>query len=95
MLKAQREGETITVVSDDGNAENVALGEAIDLQAPHLLADYEATDTDGNGELHWTVRKEDWRSLIDVLEATEGVNPNELDEAIEIVAAAVKESGDE
>lgn len=92
MLKVEREGETITVISDDANAENVALGEALDQAAPHLLADYEDTETDGDGKLHWTVRKADWRSLAEAIEAMEGVNPTEQDEAVEAIMVAVRET---
>lgn len=98
MIRVEQEGETITVISDDANAENAALGDAVDECAPHLLADFEGTDADGDGELHWKVRKADWNSLLEVLEtaaASGFLNPEEAELAAERVALAIKESGDQ
>jgi hypothetical protein len=96
MLKVEHEGETMTVVSDDANAENAALSEAIDLAAPHLLKSYDEAPYD-NGELRWKVGAEDWQSLIEALAALEGgetiLDPTEVDEAIEVVEVALKQRG--
>lgn len=96
MLKVEHEGETMTVVSDDANAENVALSEAIDLAAPHLLKSYNDAPYDGR-ELRWKVGVADWQGLIEALAALEGgdamVDPTEVDEAIELVEAALKQRG--
>jgi hypothetical protein len=92
VLKVEREGDVFTVISDDENAENVAIGEALENAAPHLLESYEATDTDGDGTLRWPVRKEDWRSLAEAIEIIEGVNPEEQDQAATQIMLAVQES---
>lgn len=92
MLKVEHDGETMTVVSDDANAENVALSEAIDLAAPHLLKSYDEAPFDGN-ELRWKVGVADWPSLIEALAALEeaDLDPTEVDEAITVVETAQKQ----
>lgn len=92
MLRIEQVGEIITVISDDENAENAALAEALEHAAPHLLESFESTDTDGSGGLRWAVRHADWRSLAESIEMMEGVNPYEQDEATTKIMLAVEET---
>jgi hypothetical protein len=95
MIAVDRTGEDeFTVVTDDLNAENAALEEAIEDTAPHLLADYAATQVGPDGKLMWTVERAEWVSLleiIDALAASGNVNPAELDEMEEKVELGKKE----
>lgn len=92
MLRVEQVGEVITVISDDENAENAALAEALGHAAPHLLESYESTDTDGSGGLRWPVRHADWRSLAEAIEMMEGIDPYEQDEAATKIMLAVQET---
>jgi hypothetical protein len=93
MLKVVRDERSFVLESDDANAENLALQEAIEMAAPHLTADFESTSPDADGVLRWRVQREDWEALVEVLEALtfEDVNPEEVGEAIALVEAAAKE----
>lgn len=91
MLKAELEGDIITIVTDDRLAENAALADAINDAAPHLLESFEATGME-DGELRWKVERDEWPSLVEVLDALlasgEGHDYTEVEEAIEIVERA-------
>lgn len=94
MLKVTRDERSFIVESDDANAENAALEDAIGMAAPQLANDFESTPTDADGVLRWRVQREEWQSLIEVLEAMqmEGTtNPDELEEAIQEIDKATKE----
>ena len=94
MISVTRDERSFIVASDDANAENLALEEAVEMAAPHLLADFQATQVDNDGLLRWRVQREDWGSLLEILEALgvgDGINPDEVGAAIEEVEAATKE----
>ena len=93
MLKAVRDERSFIVESDDANAENLALDEAINMAAPHLYNEFHALAPEVDGVLRWRVQREDWEALLEVLEALsfEEVNPEEVDEMMEEISAAVKE----
>lgn len=84
MLKVEPiEGQSaVHVVSDDADAENAALNDAVELAAPHLHADFAGTEVDDEGLLKWRVQSSEYDSLLEVLDALAGdVNQYELDEA--------------
>lgn len=94
MLKVTRDERSFIVESDDANAENAGLEDAIGMAAPQLANDFEATPIDGDGMLRWRVQREDWQSLLEALEAMQmegAADPAELDEAIEQIEKATKE----
>lgn len=92
MVKVEEiEGQdAVYVVTDDANAENAALDEAVDLAAPHLHEDFTNTDY-ADGELRWRVGRSDYSALLEVLDSLEGCNPEEVDEAITLVETLVKD----
>lgn len=91
MLRAEHDGDVITIITDDAQAENAVLGEAIDTAAPHLLESFEATAF-ADGELRWKVERADWPSLSEVLEAllASGDIPDfeSIEDAMELVDRA-------
>lgn len=90
-LRVERDERTITVISDDRNAENALLGEAIEVAAPHLATAYNETPTADDGELRFSVEPDDWQSLLEVLEAMEAEYPEAAGTAIEQVESWVRE----
>lgn len=92
MLKIEEiEGaEALYVVTDDENAENAALDEAIMEMAPHLHEDYIKTDVE-YGVLKWRVQRSEYNSLLEVLDALEGIDPDDVLGATLLVDAKAKE----
>lgn len=88
MLRIDKEDDTITFVSDDADGENMALQDAIAEAAPHLLDDFEGTDVGDDGLLKFGVQRDDWSSVLEVMDALspviqlEGVSDEEIDRAI-------------
>lgn len=94
MIEVERDERSFIVKSDDQNAENLALDSAVQVAAPHLAADFQSTQVDDDGWLRWRVQREDWESLIEVLEALgteDGINPEETDAAVTEIEEALKE----
>lgn len=92
MLSIIRSDDTLTLVSDDKNAENASLGEALEAVAPHLLPDYLEADVGEDGLLRLGVGRDDWESLADVIEelgAMGSTNPEELDAIENVVHEAI------
>lgn len=83
--------ESLNVISDDANAENAALDEAIMDAAPHLHADFVALELTDKGLLVWRVERSEYDSLLEVLDALDGVNPDDIENAMEIVEQKRKE----
>lgn len=83
--------DAVNVISDDAYAENVALDDAIMNAAPHLHPDFTAIEINDEGELVWRVERSEYDSLLEVLDAIEGVNPEEVDAALLIVEEEKKE----
>lgn len=95
MLKTEHEGEVITLISDDANAENAAIGEAVDKAAPHLLAVYDEIPVDDEGTLRWKFPVNEWTSLMEILDDLsnrDGVNPDEANDAYEVVEDAYEKA---
>lgn len=65
----RKDPETFTLVSDDQNAENIGLGEALDMAAPHLLKQFDDTEVDVDGNLSMDFPKDEWATLMEVIEA--------------------------
>lgn len=82
--------DALFVVSDDANTENVALEEAIKDYAPHLYNDFHNTGVE-DGVLKWRVQAADYYSLLEVLDALDGVDPDELNAALMHVEAKAEE----
>lgn len=82
MLSITRNDDTLILLSDDENAENGFLEEAIDAAAPHLGERFEETKVGEDGLLRFSVGREDWESLADAIEELScmaaSVNPEEL-----------------
>lgn len=68
--------DTFTLTSDDKNAENAALGEAIDQAAPHLLKQFDETEADDDGQLILSFPREEWSSLLEILDS---LDPDDVD----------------
>lgn len=85
--------DTFTLVSDDRNAENVLIGDAISECLPHLLPDFEDSPTDDEGLLRFAVKREDWAGLSDALShlGIEGMVQG-ADEAEELVEIALRDA---
>lgn len=92
MVKVEQiEGQdAVYVVSDDANGENMALDEAVDMAAPHLHEEFTGTDY-VDGELRWRVGRSDYGALLEVFDTLDGVNPEEVDEAVTLLETLVKE----
>lgn len=86
MLKIEEiEGQdAVYVVSDDGNAENANLSDAVELAAPHLVDEFNGTPVE-NGLLKWRVPHAEYDSLLEVFDALEGCDPNEVDAASTLI----------
>ncbi len=95
MLTLMRSDDTLTLVSDDRNGENMHLQEAILASAPHLSRAFMDTATDDDGRLRFVVGKDDWEALADVIEELScmsvGVNPAELASIEEALQSALNE----
>lgn len=89
-LRVERDERNITIISDDRNAENAALGEALGVTAPHLLPAFDDAPFE-DGELRFIVHQDDWQSLLEALEAMDGEAPGITGASIEQVEAWVKE----
>ena len=83
-LRVERNERTITVISDDKNAENALLGEALSAAAPQLLPAFDEAPFE-NGELRLDVGYEDWGSLLEALEAMDSDNPGVTGECVDQV----------
>jgi hypothetical protein len=79
--------ETFTFVSDDANAENAVLGDAVSEAAPHLLSSYGQTEVGDDGLLRWEVGAEEWPSLLEIIDIIDA----DLPDAYEEVEEAIKE----
>lgn len=93
MLRAERDERTITIISDDANAENAALGDAIESAAPELVAGFNGTPV-VDGELRFQVDQADWLSLMEALETlgmSGDVDPEEAEAAYDLVETACRE----
>lgn len=91
MLTIERTAdEILTLVSDDANAENIALSVAVEAAAPHWLKSWNETLVDDEGMLRYAVHRDEWWSLIEVLETLEpGVWDEQVEEALTRVELAV------
>jgi hypothetical protein len=87
------EGEdAVVVISDDANAENAALDDAVNAMAPHLYDDFSGTGLDAENMLRWRVERSEYSSLLEVLEGLEdGPDPGEVEEAINFMEIKSKE----
>lgn len=96
MLTITRDGDdTFVLVSDDKNAENITLTEAIEVAAPQLLEAWEDTPAADDGLIRFRVIKADWEGLRDVLEelgSLDGINPEELAAIEDAVNLALDEA---
>lgn len=93
MLKVEAiEGrDALMVISDDANAENMALNDAVELVAPHLHQDFSNVEVDENGLLQWRVERAEWDSLLEVLDSLEDIDPDEQGAAALFVEGKTKE----
>lgn len=95
MLKVERDdAETMVLVSDDANAENAAIQEAVEEGAPHLLENFESCEVGDDGLLRWKLPAPEWSSLMEVLDLLSNsltVNPEDANAAFDVVEAAHQE----
>lgn len=100
MLDLQRTDDgTFTFVSDDANAENAVLGDAIEEAAPQFSDDFSATSPGTDGMLRFDFTHDHWEPLADVIEALAlGEMPpasmEDLDRWEQMVKAAREEIGE-
>lgn len=71
MLRIDKQDDTITFVSDDKAAENQYLQDAIEEGAPHLLDAYEKTEVGDDGLLKFSVARDDWSSVLEIIDLLE------------------------
>lgn len=86
MLRIEKADDTITFVSDDKNAENNMLGDAINEGAPHLLGAFEDTPMDDDDLLKFSVARDEWSSVLEILDLLEvpyeGVTYDEIEREV-------------
>lgn len=68
MLTIERREDFLVLISDDANAENAALSEAVGAAAPHMAEAFEQIKVGEDGRLRFAVQRDDWRSLLEVIE---------------------------
>jgi hypothetical protein len=94
-IKIEHQERTVTVITDDANAENAAIADAVELAAPELLGSLNGTPM-VDGEMRWEVDQADWGSLEEVLAGAgnESGNP-EFDDAANAVGELIEKYGTE
>ncbi len=93
MISIVRDSDAIlTLVSDDEHAENAVLGDAIGHMAPHWLEAWEQTPVGEDGLLRFSLAREEWPVLLEVLECAEpDVDPADTGPMMRAIAAALEE----
>lgn len=97
MLTIERREDFLVLISDDANAENAALSEAVGAAAPHMAEAFEQIKVGEDGRLRFAVQRDDWSSLLEVVEELSNGWALDMDEllAVETQVELAVESMDE
>lgn len=95
MISITRNDDTLVLASDDQNAENMALQEAILAAAPHLSEAFMDTPVGDDGVLRFVVHKADWEALGEVVEELSCMPDAADPEELAAIEKAVNDAVDE